>query len=73
MNRKILSTLGLLCATSMSEDNIFGNSVYRVPKTNPNYRRPVEHKAEQEFTINGQKVTAYSRKDAIKRLKHKKI
>lgn len=27
---------------------------------------------EEEFDINGTKVMAYSRKDAIKRLKHKK-
>lgn len=27
---------------------------------------------EKEFDINGTKVMAYSRKDAIKRLKHKK-
>lgn len=73
MNRKILSTLGLLYAASMSEENVFGSPVHRAPKTNPNYRRPVEHRVEQEFTVNGQKVMAYSRKDAIKRLKHKKV
>lgn len=29
-------------------------------------------RTEKEFDINGTKVMAYSRKDAIKRLKHKK-
>lgn len=31
-----------------------------------------QSKREREFVINGQKVMAYSRKDAIKRLKHHK-
>lgn len=37
---------------------------------NPNYRRPEEKKQEKEFCIKGIKVMAYSKKDAIKRLKH---
>lgn len=42
---------------------------------NPNYRRPEKKKQEKEFCIKGIKVIkvmAYSRKDAIKRLKHLK-
>lgn len=37
---------------------------------NPNYRRPERKKQEKEFCIKGIKVMAYSRKDAIKRLKY---
>lgn len=36
------------------------------------YRREKIVRIEKEFDINGTKVMAYSRKDAIKRLKHKK-
>lgn len=32
----------------------------------------VVHKEMHEFSIGGEKILAYSRKDAIKRLKHKK-
>jgi hypothetical protein len=31
-----------------------------------------KNRIEREFDINGKKIMAYSRKDAIKRLKHKK-
>lgn len=36
------------------------------------YRREKIVRTEKEFDINGTKVMAYSRKDVIKRLKHKK-
>lgn len=36
------------------------------------YRREKIVRTEKEFDINGTKVMAYSRKGAIKRLKHKK-
>lgn len=36
---------------------------------NPDYRRPSTSRELKEFTIKGQKICAYSRKDAIKRLK----
>lgn len=38
---------------------------------NPNHK-PVVRKDLHEFSINGEKVMAYSRKDAITRLRHKK-
>lgn len=37
---------------------------------NSNYRRPERKKQEKEFCIKGIKVMAYSKKDAIKRLKY---
>lgn len=42
------------------------------PYFNPNYRRPSENKELREFNVKGKKIMAYSKKDAIKRLKHKK-
>lgn len=38
---------------------------------NPSYRRPAENKELREFYVKGEKVMAYSKKDAIKRMKHK--
>lgn len=39
---------------------------------NPNYRPKKQHRELHEFTIKGKKVMAYSKKDAITRLKHSK-
>ena len=33
----------------------------------------IPHREEREFNVKGFKIMAYSRKDAIKRLKHKKL
>ena len=33
----------------------------------------IPHREEVEFNVKGHKIMAYSRKDAIKRLKHKKL
>lgn len=43
------------------------------PKFNPNYtvKDKDSMRQEREFNINGIKVMAYSRKDALQRLKHK--
>lgn len=38
----------------------------------PNYRPVVDNRELREFIIKGQKVMAYSKKDALQRLKHKK-
>lgn len=37
------------------------------------YKIRIPHREEKEFDIKGHKIIAYSRKDAIKRLKHKKL
>ena len=39
---------------------------------NSDYRRPKVVRQVREFDVGGKKVMAYSRKDAIKRLKHGK-
>lgn len=53
-----------------------GSPLYGTPKrrhpSNPNYRVNAKERKEREFTIKGKKVMAYSRKDALVRLKHKK-
>ena len=39
---------------------------------NPNYKPKTQHRELREFTVKGKKVMAYSKKDAITRLKHSK-
>lgn len=71
MRKNIKSFLLPLILASMVDDP------YRVRRIhNNNHPKPVKrnekNRIEKEFDINGKKIMAYSRKDAIKRLKHKK-
>lgn len=55
------------------KDGCFGTEKRKVEmRFNPDYRRPKEIRELREFTVGGKKVMAYSKKDAIKRLKHGK-
>lgn len=71
------SLLKLIYAQIMANDNngIYPHNLYerRGPKFNPNYtvKDKDSMRQEREFNINGIKVMAYSRKDALQRLKHK--
>ncbi|MBD5585375.1 MAG: hypothetical protein HDQ88_09855 [Clostridia bacterium] len=71
MNRKnlMLMMAGAMAATLGNPQK----GVYAIPKTDktefPNYIPPDPHRL-YEFSIHGHKVMAYSKKDAIKRLKH---
>lgn len=71
MNKAMLMSLMMGIAAIST-----GRSLYGTPKrghlSNPNYRVNAKEKKEREFTIKGKKVMAYSRKDALVRLKHKK-
>lgn len=74
MEKMNLLKLMLMYAQIMANDN---NGIYpherRGPKFNPNYtvKDKDSMRQEREFNINGIKVMAYSRKDALQRLKHK--
>ena len=71
---KMTLELAVLSQSYLSKgENIFssGHSLNE-PYFNPNYRRSSENKELREFNIRGKKIMAYSKKDAIKRLKHKK-
>lgn len=74
---KKMSLLKLMYAQIMANDNngIYPHNLYerRGPKFNPNYtvKDKDSMRQEREFNINGIKVMAYSRKDALQRLKHK--
>lgn len=59
---------------AMSKENMFeGGFSLRTPYFNPDYRISTPKKELREFDVKGRKIMAYSRKDAIKRLKHRKI
>lgn len=74
MNKNIKKLLAL-AALSMSmarESNLYGVPNKAGMKFNPDYKVDIPKKELKEFTIKGYKVMAYSKKDAIKRMKHKK-
>lgn len=71
-----MSLLKLMYAQIMANDinGIYPHNLYecRGPKFNPNTVKDKDSmRKEREFNINGVKVMAYSRKDALQRLKHK--
>lgn len=63
----------ILLGAMAGEDLFEGGFSIRDPYFNPDYRVSTPKKELKEFDIKGCKIMAYSRKDAIKRLKHKKI
>ena len=65
--RKIALLAGML-GMSAQEHFTCSDSEYR--RYNPDYRVKSVNRVLREFTVNGKKVMAYSKKDAIKRLKH---
>ena len=71
MNRMkdlLLYTLGMVAMTG-DPKNLYGIPK-QTPKYNPEYKPKVQHRELKEFTIKGEKITAYSRKDAIKKFNH---
>ena len=69
MRKNIKSFLLPLILASMVDDS------YRVRRIHSNnhpkpLKRDEKNRIEREFDINGKKIMAYSRKDAIKRLRH---
>jgi hypothetical protein len=73
LKRSMLKTLAMLAmgSTMTADKNIYSNQRLSNEgmRFNPDYRRPSTSRELKEFTIKGQKICAYSRKDAIKRLK----
>ena len=68
MKSLLLCTLGLIAITKDYKD--FYGVPKQTPKYNPEYKPKVQHRELKEFTIKGEKITAYSRKDAIKKFNH---
>lgn len=74
MNKNIMKLLKLT-ALSMciaNKSNLYGAPNKAGMRFNPDYKVNTPKKELKEFTIKGHKVMAYSKKDAIKRMKHKK-
>lgn len=70
--KSFLLPLILGMAASGNPEEVFASSFPQKPKYNPDYKPKQVHREMKEFCINGEKVMAYSRKDAIVRLRHKK-
>lgn len=71
-NMKYRGLLLPMILAAMCGDDAFVLNTKRGKGMQSTYRREKIVRTEKEFDINGTKVMAYSRKDAIKRLKHKK-
>lgn len=54
--------------------DVYGAPDRFIPRTNPGYKVRNKDRDRQlrEFMVNGEKVMAYSKKDAYKRLKHRR-
>lgn len=74
MNKNIreLLRLATLSMCVASESNLYGVPNKTGMKFNPDYKVDTPKKELRGFTIKGHKVMAYSKKDAIKKMKHKK-
>lgn len=74
----LLSAYSQMTGILSNAINDFKDSVYidESPKPrmkfNPNYREQIVKKQLHEFTIKGHKIMARSRKEAIKKINHKK-
>lgn len=65
--------LAAMMANTMSQDKIFAGDKQRSGMAfNPDYKPAGDRKELRKFRIKGEDIEAYSRKDAIKRLRHKK-
>lgn len=69
--KQMLLAAAAMCAVAQKYDPYSVNREERMT-FNPDYKVKSEVKELREFTIKGTRIMAYSKKDAIKRLKHKK-
>lgn len=72
MKKGLLTMMMLSAAIDLVNNEGYSRYMSKRKGMNPDYRRPSINKEVKEFDINGVKVLAYSRKDAIKRIKHLK-
>lgn len=68
--KQMLLAAAAMCAVAQKYDPYSVNRKEGMT-FNPNYKVKLLTKELREFTIKGKKVMAYSKKDAIKRLKYK--
>ena len=70
MKQMLLLTAAMYAV--VQEDNLYSINRKEGLTFNPDYKVKTSVKELREFTIKGTMIMAYSKKDAIKRLKHKK-
>lgn len=69
----MLDAVSLLAMNQEMKDGPFMTSYPKAGMSfNPDYKNKEPKKELRMFTIKGRQIEAYSKKDAIKRLKHKK-
>ena len=71
IRKAALLTLGMAALSSSMIGNPYNTKRIR-HNYNPDYKVKSPIRELREFTIKGKKIMAYSKKDAIKRLKHQK-
>lgn len=70
--KQILLATAAMMAAAASDDRAYKQNESGGIRFNPNYKPKSVHRELREFTVKGQKIMAYSKKDAISRLKHQK-
>lgn len=72
--KNILLTTAAMMAVAQSGKSPFSSESQTSVSYNPDYKVKRPHQELREFCVKGKRIWAYSRKDAISRLKHfKKI
>ena len=71
IRKAALLTLGMAALSSSMIGNSYNTKRIR-HNYNPDYKIKSPIRELREFTVKGKKIMAYSKKDAIKRLKHQK-
>jgi hypothetical protein len=71
IRKAALLTLGMAALSSSMIGNPYNTKRIR-HNYNPDYKVKSPIRELREFTVKGKKIMAYSKKDAIKRLKHQK-
>ncbi|WEU69902.1 hypothetical protein [Rudgehvirus jaberico] len=71
IRKAALLTLGMAALSSSMIGNPYNTKRIR-HNYNPDYKIKSPIRELREFTVKGKKIMAYSKKDAIKRLKHQK-
>lgn len=66
----LLATTAMMAVSQSGKNPLSPESQTNV-SYNPDYKVKQPHRELKEFCVKGKKLMAYSKKDAIKRLKHK--
>lgn len=71
--KQIMLETAIMMSLAYSKNNVYmDKNLNGGMRFNPNYRLKTQHRELREFIVKGKKVMAYSKKDAITRLKHSK-